>query len=261
MKGEKSLQKLAVRSKGFVKRNSASILTCVGAAGVVTTAVLTANGATKASHILEEAREEKGEELTMLEKVNVTLPLYLPAIISGAATITCIFGANIVNKRKQASLISAYGVLDNSYKEYKKKVEEIYGEGSDADICHEIAKDKYKAEKKRPISDDSVLFFDQYSNRYFWSTMEDVKEAEYLLNRKFALQMYAELNEFYELLGLEPTAYGAEVGWSLEAGCQWYGYSWVDFNHEYHESDDPDVPSYYTIEMPYGPTADYLAYY
>lgn len=261
MRGEESLQKLALRTRGFVKRNSANILTCVGAAGVVTTAVLTAKGATKASHILEEAREEKGEELTVLEKVNVTLPVYLPAILSGAATLTCIVGANMINKHKQASLISAYGVLDNSYKEYKKKVEELYGEGADKHVREEIAKKKYTGNKKRPADDDSVLFFDEYSNRYFWSTLQNVKDAEYLLNRKFALQMDAELNDFYELLGLEPTAFGAEVGWSLEAGGQWYGYSWIDFYHEYHESDDPDIPSYYAIEMPFGPTADFLAYY
>lgn len=261
MRGEDYLQKLALRSRGFVKRNSPTILTCVGVVGVVATSVLTAKAATKASHILEEARAEKGEDLTAFETINVALPIYLPAILSGAATITCIFGANAINKQKQASLVSAYGLLDQSYKEYKKKVEELYGEGADANVRNEIAKSKYTGKEKRPTSDDAVLFFDQYSNRYFWSTMQDVKDAEYHFNRNFVLRTYAELNEFYEFLGLEPTAFGAEVGWSMDAGSQWYGYEWVDFYHEYHESDDPDVPSYYTIEMPFGPTADYLAYY
>lgn len=255
------LQKALLKSRGFVKRNSATILTCAGAAGVVSTAVLTAKAATKASKILEQAAEEKGEKLTPLEAVNVAAPVYIPAVISGVAAITCIFGASIINKKTQASLVSAYGLLDQSYKEYKKKVEELYGEGADAKVRNEIAKEKYTGKEKRPISDDSVLFFDQYSNRYFWSTMQDVKDAEYHFNRNFALRSYAELNEFYEFLGLEPTAFGAEVGWSMDAGAQWYGYEWIDFYHEYHESDDPDVPSYYTIEMPFGPTADYLSYY
>lgn len=260
MRGE-SLQKLALRSKGFVKNNASTILTCAAVTGVITTSVLTAKASTKASHILKEAREEKGEDLTAFETVNVALPVYLPAILSGAATVTCIIGANVINKRKQASLISAYGVLDNSYKEYKKKVEELYGEGADKHVREEIAKEKYTGKEKRPASDDAVLFFDEYSNRYFWSTLQDVKDAEYHFNRNFALRTYAELNEFYEFLGLEPTAFGAENGWSMEAGEQWYGYSWVDFYHEYHESNDPDVPSYYTIEMPFGPTPDFLAYY
>lgn len=99
MRGE-NLQKLALRSKGFVKRNSPTILTCAGAVGVVATAVLTAKAATKASKILEQAKAEKGEKLTALEAINATLPVYLPAILSGAATITCIFGANILNHKK-----------------------------------------------------------------------------------------------------------------------------------------------------------------
>ena len=262
MRGNVQLQKLALKSKGFAKRNSSTILTCIGALGVVTTAVMTAKAAPKARDILERAEKEKGEKLTAFEKVNVTAPVYIPAVVSGTVTIACIFGANILNKRKQAALISAYGVLDQSYKEYKKKVDELYGEGSDAEIRHELAKDKYTGkEEKHPVSDESVRFFDQYSNRYFWSTMEDVRNAEYHLNRNFALRGYSELNEFYEFLGLEPTPYGAEVGWSLEAGAQWYGYTWIDFCHEYHEAEGPDEPAYYSIETPFEPTADFMLYY
>lgn len=54
------LQKVLLKSQGYIKRNSATILTCVGAVGVVTTAVLTAKAAPKASKILEEAKAEKG---------------------------------------------------------------------------------------------------------------------------------------------------------------------------------------------------------
>ena len=53
---------------------------------------------------------------------------------------------------------------------------------------------------------------------------------------------------------------GDVVGWSLDAGLETYGYSWVDFYHEYYDSGDPEIPSYYTISMPFGPTADYLDY-
>lgn len=111
---------------------------------------------------------------------------------------------------------------------------------------------------EEPGYTDSLLFFDELSNRYFWSSIEEVREAEYHFNRNLALRGYAELNELYDFLGLEPTAFGATVGWSLEAGVEFYGYSWVDFYHECHESDDPDVKTYYTIHMPFGPTADYL---
>lgn len=247
-----------------MKHNSPTILTCVGAIGVVTTSVMTAKATTKASKVLENAKEIKGDELTNKEKIKIAGPLYIPTILVGTATISCIFGSNYLNKRRQAALVSAYTILDNSFKEYKNKVSELYGNDANTMVKESIAKDTYKKNKielrEKSDNKDAMLFFDEYSNRYFWKTMDEVKEAEYHLNRNFALRGYADLNEFYEFLHLEPTAYGAEVGWSMEAGGVFYGYSWVDFYHDLHESKDPDIPSYYTIRMPFGPTADYMDY-
>ena len=133
--------------------------------------------------------------------------------------------------------------------------------GADAKVRKEIAKDHYDSSLEKPSGDDLLLFYDEWSNRYFWKTFAEVKEAEYHLNRNLALRYDVELNEFYEFLGLEPTAFGAENGWSLEAGGQWYGYSWIDFEHELVESDDPDTPDFYMIVTPFGPTPDFLSYY
>ena len=58
-----------MRAVNFVKRNTPTILTCVGAAGVVTTSVFIAKATIKAVDILEEAKKEKGEELTRSEKI------------------------------------------------------------------------------------------------------------------------------------------------------------------------------------------------
>lgn len=124
----------------------------------------------------------------------------------------------------------------------------------------EIAREHYIGEDE-PSDDDLLLFYDEWSNRYFWKTFEEVREAEYHINRNLALRGDVELNEFYGFLGLEPTAFGTEVGWSLEAGAQWYGYSWIDFEHELQESDDPDIPDFYIIRTSFGPTADFLSYY
>ena len=159
MRETTSLQKIIYKSKGFVKHKSPTILTCIGAAGVVGTAVMASKATTKANLILEQATLEKGEELTKLEKVNVVLPVYIPTVLIGAATISCIFGANTLNKRKQASLVSAYGLLNESYKEYRKKVEDYYGEGSDDEIVEEIAKDKYADSTVIP-SDHTELYYD-----------------------------------------------------------------------------------------------------
>jgi hypothetical protein len=82
------------------KCKTATVLTFIGAAGVVATAVTTAKQTPKALRLLKEASDEKGEELTFAEKATAMLPAYLPAIVTGSATILCIFGANILNKKE-----------------------------------------------------------------------------------------------------------------------------------------------------------------
>lgn len=230
MKKVSGLQKMFYKTKGYVKFNSPTILTCLGAAGVVGTAILSAKAGSKASKILEQAELEKGDKLTRLEKIDVTLPVYIPTIMTGAATITCIFGANVINKRKQASLVSAYGLLDKSYKEYRKKVEDYYGEGSDEEIMDEIAQDKYALNPVKP-SKDTALFYDEYSKRYFEASMTKVMEAKYQINRDMQMRDYAYLNEFYEYIGLEPIEDGWSLGWSVGVCLEMYWQNWIDFGH------------------------------
>ena len=52
---------LAQRAKLFWNRNGATILTCVGAAGTVVTAVMAAKATPKALALAEKAKEEKLE--------------------------------------------------------------------------------------------------------------------------------------------------------------------------------------------------------
>lgn len=231
------MNKLLRSSKTFLKRNSSTILTCIGAAGVISTSVMSVKATPKALSLLEKAKEEKGEDLTKLETVKIAGPAYIPAVIVGVSTIACIFGASILNKRQQAALMSAYALIDNSYKEYKNKVEELYGEGTNSQIRNEIAKDKYE-ENDISKSDGKELFFDAFSSRYFESTMEDVIKAEYDLNRILAADYGVYLNEFYELLGLEAVDYGNYLGWSSCELVETYWSSWVDFDHEKITMDD-----------------------
>ena len=217
-------------SRLFLKRNASTILTCVGSVGVVATSILSVKGASKAKARLEKAKEEKGEELTKKEVFIAAAPAYIPAVLSGAGTIACMFGANTLNKRQQASLVSAYAVLDTSFKEYKKKVEELYGEDADETVRSEIAKDKYENFDIVPTG-EKVLFYDEYTQKYFEATMEEVIKAEYLLNRDLSFHGYAVLNDFYTLLDLPNVEFGDILGWNIGMiyDMQWYG--WVEFNH------------------------------
>lgn len=258
MKELPALQRMFHKTKGYVKFNSPTILTCLGAAGVVGTAVLAAKAGTKASKVLEQAEKEKGDKLTTLEKVDIALPAYIPTIMAGAATITCIFGANVINKRKQASLISAYGLLDRSYKEYRKKVEDYYGEGSDEEILDEIAKDKYEVKPINP-SKQTELFYDEYSKRYFEAPVTTIMEAKYQINRDLQLRDYAYLNEYYEMLGLDPVEDGWTLGWSVGACMDMYWQNWIDFGHRKITMDDGTECNVITMLME--PIIDFENYF
>lgn len=220
------------KSELFLKRNSSTILTCLGGVGVVATAVLAVRETPKALRLIESAKEEKGEELTKIEIVKTAAPVYIPAAIIGVSTIACIFGANILNKRQQAALMSAYALLDKSYKEYRHKIVELYGDKVDEDVLAEIAKDKYDCEEFIDEDDGKELFFDQFSGRYFRSTLFEVQQAEYRVNRALVMQDYAYLNDFYEWLGIEPVDYGYKFGWTRGINLEIYWQEWVDFTHK-----------------------------
>lgn len=244
----------------FCKRNASTILTGIGGAGVVTTTVMAVKATPKALKSIEEAKTIKGDELTTIEKIKVAGPKYIPTIIVGTATVACIFGANILNKRQQAALASAYALLDSSYKEYKGKLKELYGEEAHQNIVNAImienADDVYVHSECLCMNCDlsleendgePKLFYDEHSNRYIEATIEQILQAEYHLNRNFVLRGYVYLNEFYEFIGVETNDYGSVLGWSVED--EFY---WIDFNHR--KVVMPDGLEVYIIETPYGPS-------
>lgn len=251
------MNKLLRQSKVFLNRYSSTILTCVGGAGVVVTSVMAVKATPKALKLLEQAKDEKGEELTKLEVVKVAGPVYIPSIVMGVSTIACIFGANVLNQRKQAALMSAYAVLDNSYKDYRNKVEELYGEEADAHVRSEIVKDKYEEENVE-VDDNKQLFYDAFSERYFESTMENVIRAQYAINRKISLWGGADLNEFYEALDIPPVDYGKHLGWSSGSLMEMAWSDWLDFDHEKVVMDDG--LECYIITISVEPMFDYEYY-
>lgn len=253
-----------MKSNLFLKKNSATILTVAAAAGVITTSVLSAKAAIKASRVLAHKEEEKGKKLTFEETISATWTIYIPPFVAGMSTIAFVFGANILNQRQQAILASAYALIENSYKEYKAKLKELYGEEAHNNIIDAIAAKKcedvyisaggLESAYNQEIESDTEprLFYDEYSGRYFESTIEKVLLAEYHLNRNYILRGFARLNDFYEFLGLEQTDYDEAVGWDICSEIYW-----IDFNHRKTLiGDDNDSFECYVIEMPYYPSED-----
>ena len=219
----------------FLKKHSSTILTVVGATGVVATSVLSVKATPKALALIEDAKKEKGENLTPIEVVSVAWKPYIPAVITGLSTIACIFGANFLNTRNQASLMSAYALLDRTFKEYKEKTKEIYGEEADINIKNAIVKSRYD-ESLEP-QNGNVLFYDHNSMQFFESTMEKVMQAENEFLEIFHDRGYACLNEYYDILGLPRTTYGYQLGWFDIESCD--PYNCHDLMFEYEETTIP----------------------
>ena len=236
-------------SQLYLKRNASTILTIAGGVGVVSTTVLGIKATPKALSLIDNAKKNKGEKLTKMEKIKAAAPVYIPTVLSGVATLGCIFGANVLNKRYQAGLISAYALLDNSYKEYKNKVEEMYGENANDIVVEEIAKDKYE-ETKPEVKED--LIYDEFSGQYFSTTLIKLARAEYELNRNICMRGWAELNEFYDILGVDGIDEGEVLGWSEGGNLARYWQGWVDFSHRKATMDDGTEYTILTIyQEPY----------
>lgn len=243
-----ALFKTGYRANHYLKKNGSTILTILGVAGVVGTAIMAAKDSPKAKVLLDDAELEKDESLTFLEKVQVAGPVYIPTIIIGVSTIGCIFGANILNARKQEAIVGAYIMVDNAFKEYKKKVKELYGDDADLNVRKEIVKDKYKP---TIVSEGKILFCEETSGHFFESTLMEVVDAEYQYNRMYSLKGEVKLSQFYELLNIPLTIESQLVGYCMYQDDDAYAYSWIDFEHIPDTLQD-ETP-YYIISMPNEP--------
>lgn len=248
------------RSKLFLDRNASTILTIFGGIGVIATAVVAVRNTPNAKRRLEQAEAEKGEELTTVEKVINASPAYIPAAVVGATSIACIFGAHMLDKRQQAALMSAYAFLDNSFKEHKEKIKELYGEDANERVNEAIAKDHYEEEPVEETEEDDglSLFWDSFSQRWFRSTLEKVQQVEYEMNRDLTLADCVSVNQFYEYLGLPLIENGDDYGWSAEACFAFYGHSWIEFSNKKTVLDDG--LECYIISMGHDPVYKYYDY-
>lgn len=248
-----------------LKKHSPEILVVAGVAGTVVSAVMACKATTKASVVLEDAKkgievihgcnenpemakkylEKTGEEYTPeIYKKDITLAyvqtgvelakLYAPSVILGALSITSILASNNILRRRNVALAAAYATIDKSFKEYRGRVIDRFGEAVDRELKYSIQAKKIEEtvvdektgkEKKVKKTIDVVGvdglseyadFFDERSDA--WE-----KNAEYNLLFVRAQQQYANdllrsqgflfLNDVRKMLGMPPVQAGQIVGW------------------------------------------------
>ena len=235
-----SLQMLTKKAGQVMVKNSPSILTGVGAVGVVTTAMMAVRATPRAMLILTDerlTREEtnkvawgKEAHLTKMEIIKLTWKCYVPTIIMGGLTIGCIISANHINLRRNAALASVYGLTEAALKEYQSKVVETFGETKAQQVKDAIAKDRVE---NNPVKNSEVILtgngetlcYDPFSSRYFRSDIEKVRKVQNELNRDLLNHDFVSLNDVYYALGLPETKLGADMGWVIDDGLIEFDFS------------------------------------
>lgn len=204
----------------MLKKHSPEILTGLGVAGMITTTIMAVKATPKAIMLINEKEvEQRVEKLTPVETVKTVWKCYIPAVITGVASVACIIGASSVNAKRNAALATAYTLSETALKEYKDKVVETIGPKKEEEIRSAIAKDKLE---KDPVIQAEVidtgagmtLCYDALSGRYFRSDVDKIRRAEYMLNRMILMEGYISLNDFYYEIGLDPIKVGDKLGWS-----------------------------------------------
>lgn len=218
-----SFSQIATGIRLFADKYRPEILTGIGIAGMITTTIMAVRATPKAIKLLEQAKEEKGEDLTKWETIKTAGPCYIPAVITGGLSVACSIGANSVNARRNAALATAYSLSESALKDYQEKLTQTLGEKKAQAVKDAIAKDKID---KDPVSKKEVivtekgdtLCYDPLFGRYFKSDIENIKKMVNELNRQMLIENYVSLNDFYYAIGLNGVKHGEELGWSVSDG-------------------------------------------
>lgn len=244
-----------------IEKHSPEILIVAGVAGTVVSAVLACKATTKVGEILAETKEtldvihsgsesgmingteynaEDAKKDTVIVYAQTGLKLakvYGPAIILGTLSITSILASNNILQKRNVALSAAYATVDKSYKEYRKRVVERFGEEVDNELkygikakqCMETEVDPETGKSKKVkkilnvvdpnLKSDYAVYFDKASRNY-----DNNLDYNYMFLK--AQQSYANdilqsrghlyLNEVLDSLDLPRTKAGQIVGWTKD---------------------------------------------
>lgn len=264
-----------IHKLGFqLRKHSPEILAGVGAIGAVGSAVWACKQTTKLNDILEDAKHDidaihaatehpemlpEGTEYTIEDsKKDLTIvyaqtglkvvKLYAGPVIVGALSLTAMLGSNHILRKRNVALAAAYTAVDKSFKEYRGRVVERFGEELDKELRYNI---KAKEIEEVVTNEDgtetvvtktvNVADPTQYSE--FSVVFDDgcngwTKDPE--LNKKFLIDQqrwandllqtrgYVFLNDVYDMLGVPRTKAGQIVGWIYDEEVP-NGDNFIDF--------------------------------
>lgn len=260
---------------GFtLRKHSPEILIGVGTVGVVASAVMACKATTKINTILENKNREteyihecmeKGYVVTEDNKYSQEdgkkdltivytqtglkfVKLYGPSVLLGAASLACILTSHKILRTRNIALAAAYATVDSSFKDYRKRVVERFGEELDRELKYNIkakevetvVTDENGETKvvKETISVPEISKFSEYARCYDetcigWDRDAELNKSFLMMQQSFANQKlqakgYLFLNDVYEMLGFPATRAGQAVGWVYDEKHP-VGDNYVDF--------------------------------
>lgn len=273
----KSVNGVASKAVMKLKKHSPEILVMAGIAGTVVSAVLACKATTKVAEILDETKGTldtihegmetgaiNGQEYTTEDGKKDTVvvyaqtgmklaKLYAPAIILGTLSITSILASNNILRKRNVALGAAYAAIDKSFKEYRGRVIERFGEQVDTELKYGIKAKKFeeievdpetgkekKVKKTVMVADpnlqsDYAVYFDSKSHNY--ETNPDynrmfLKAQQAFANDKLQTRGHLFLNEVLDDLDLPRTPAGQIVGWTKDGPDGYVNFRIVEVERE-----------------------------
>lgn len=243
--------------KSFFSKYGAMLLAAGASAGVILSMAETGRATAKAVDILQ--KNDICLEASP-EAAKACWKIYVPAALLGAGTIACVVGSCVMNQRRIAGLTSAYLALGKSYQEYRKKIANEIGVNEECELREEVAKEK---ELPVPLNEDGerlYRFYEPLSKRYFESSMVQVYEAAYLLNRDLANNGFVSLSDWCNYLGLDFRPDLEEAGWCIDQMLCGWDACWLDVECTEQEEGEGSVYCVTPFEPPIRNYMDYDGY-
>lgn len=258
----KSVSGIANKTVMKLKKHSPEILIVAGIAGTVVSAVIACKATTKVNKIVEDTKNdiekvhaatekgvtEAGEPYSAEDsKKDLTIiyaqtgiqfiKLYTPAVILGTLSITSILASNNILRKRNVALGVAYATIDKSFKEYRGRVIERFGEQVDNELKYGIKAKKFeeievdpetgkekKVKKTVMVTDpnlksDYAVYFDNKSRNYETNLDYNrmfLKAQQAFANDKLQTRGHLFLNEVLDDLDLPRTPAGQIVGWTAD---------------------------------------------
>ena len=258
------MKKIINKVKFNVVKHSPEILMGLGIAGVITSTVLACRSTLKVQEILDykeenmnnikevlaEGREDYTEEDARKDKTIIMtttairiMKLYIPSVIIGAGSIACLLESHNVMRNRNAGLAAALAATTESFKQYRERVTEKYGDEVDKEMRYGIKKEKKEKDGKK-TKEEIVVGCDEKElsgyARYFnenninWSddpqfNLMFLRQNQNWANDKLISQGYLYLNDVYEALGFPKSKAGQVVGWVYDPNNNEHGDNYVDF--------------------------------